>query len=501
MPLRKLFSGNAVSSVLAMLVVITIVAGGDRETSVVFAAATGGSSEQGGSCPLTSEQEIKSIQAWNKMIPVFRHPRCQNCHGGIPDPRDGPFPANHFGVVEIQEGEGEKTCQECHMDGWFMPGKPLFWTDKSDIELCSMQKAQFKSSGGGPGFIDHIVKDGGHGFIETAFKGMRGLTDGGLTIVEDDRRVTAEPAPGSHARLIQMARDWVAAQGGNFVGDEDCGCTLDKMEVKFSSTLAIDNLGPSKESTTITAQASLFLKLAPDMGEPTWDVTTGPDGKSGTLSFSGVTVKRAGTCTFNVTASPPAKIGAWLAVSYKPDLKFALAMVPETSELHDVLQKCTVPVTGQVITVAIKIPHIFAAGWTSLHGGPGAMPMAGLTMPAPGATPTAPAGGLDMTKIMSMDPKALEAMAEKMKSNPTPAGMADLGKLMNQVLPGADQMAAAARENFRFKIPDAARCRLQPGTASLASCTINQTITVPDNKGATQRITEKTTITIGRPAQ
>jgi hypothetical protein len=98
-----------------------------------------------------------------------------------------------------------------------------------------------------------------------------------------------------------------------------------------------------------------------------------------------------------------------------------------------------------------------------------------------------------------MDPKALEAMAEAMKNNPTPAGMAGIGNLMRQLVPNADAVVDAARTNFRFAIPDPPRCRLGDGTAYVAQCDIGQTITVPDNKGATQTITEKTTITIGRP--
>jgi hypothetical protein len=78
--------------------------------------------------------------------------------------------------------------------------------------------------------------------------------------------------------------------------------------------------------------------------------------------------------------------------------------------------------------------------------------------------------------------------------------MADLAKLMNQVVPGADKMAAEARNNFKFAIPDNKWCKLGTGSGFFAQCDINQTITVPDNKGSTQTITEKTTITIGRPS-
>jgi hypothetical protein len=142
---------------------------------------------------------------------------------------------------------------------------------------------------------------------------------------------------------------------------------------------------------------------------------------------------------------------------------------------------------------------IFSAAWSSIHGGPGAGPMQGLAPLTPGAAPTQPAGGFDMQKVMSMKPEELAAMAEKMKNNQTPAGMADLGKLMNQVVPNANQMMEAARTNFQFAIPDTKWCKLGTGSDFLAQCVISQELKLPDNKGSTQTITETTTITIGRP--
>ena len=165
--------------------------------------------------------------------------------------------------------------------------------------------------------------------------------------------------------------------------------------------------------------------------------------------------------------------------------------------MHGAFIECRHPVTGTMMAYTDSVPHIFAAAWSSLHGGPDALPMVGLPSFQPGSKPTLPPAAIDFTKLQSMDLKALEAMAEGMKSNPTPAGMAGLGKLMNQLVPGADKMAEAARRNFKFPIPDA-RCKLQPGTPYLATCSITQTVTVSDNKGATQTITETTSISIGR---
>ena len=501
MSFRQLLTARAVTPFLIALVFLILAVGWDGESGAI-AASTTGSVEQGGSCPLTGPQEVSAIKAWQKMMPVFRHPRCLNCHGGVPDPLAQVVGTLHMGVVEISSKDDKAICEECHEEGWRLPGH--LWTRKDDLEICSDMKMLFTSGD----FIDHIVRDGGGvPFIEYAFKGMRGLNEGAGEGAYEDKfgvgTLKADPPPGTHAQLVQQAKDWVKAQGGSFVGDNDCGCMLDKMEVHFRSTLHIANNGPGKETGDITGEGRVVLRLRPDVSEPDWESTTGPNDTHATITWTGVGVTRGNGCLINILASPPTEFSFWLGVSVKPDLRFSLQVVPGL-DMHGSFMRCPRPrpLSGWIDGPKDdKTPHIFSAAWASLHGAPDALPMAGLSIPKPGAKPTAPASALDMSKLMSMDPKALEAMAEKMKANQTPAGMADLGKLMNQVLPGADKMAAEASRNFKFAIPatDANGCKLETGTAFLARCEISRTITVPDNKGSTQTITEKTTITIGRP--
>ncbi len=209
-----------------MAVLLLILVAGWESGAGAVSAASGPvpALEVGGSCPLTTTQQKNSAKAWGKMMPVFRHPRCTNCHGGIPDPLPGPGGATrkHSGVVDMDSTDTEKVCEDCHEAGWRIPGHK--WTDLDDGELCGIQKSLFTSTQ----FIDHIVRDGGGvPFIELAFAGLRGLNDGaGKSAMEDDlkRPLIAEPPPGSHAQLIALARAWVTAQGGKFVGDQDCGC-------------------------------------------------------------------------------------------------------------------------------------------------------------------------------------------------------------------------------------------------------------------------------------
>lgn len=213
-----------VTPALAAVLLGVIAIAWSRGPTVVLATPTAGAAiPQGGSCPLTTAQQTNSSKAWLKMMPVFRHPRCINCHGGIPDPLASPTPAKHSGVVDLDSTDTEKTCEECHKDGWRIPGHK--WTGKDDQTICSDMKTQFSSAQ----FIDHILRDGGGPpFIEMAFEGKRGLNEGGETIFEEElkRPLTAQPPPGTHAQLVQLARAWVAAQGGSFVGDASCGCVV-----------------------------------------------------------------------------------------------------------------------------------------------------------------------------------------------------------------------------------------------------------------------------------
>ena len=511
MPALRQFALRGVLPLLASVVLVVLAAGGSGAGPHPLAAASGpGLQSSGGSCPLSSAQELNSIKTFLKMMPVFRHPRCLNCHGGIPQPsptrtrgadgvwRSGP-PVMHVGVVEMDSTTSNRTCEECHVDDWGTGSAPK-WTDKSDMSLCRGMHSAFRNDAAR--FIDHIVRDGGNppGFIKLAFQGKRGLLDGGMTIYEAEtgRTITAAPPPGTHAQLIQQARDWVAAQGGQFVGDKDCGCTIDRLEVKIQSTMTIANQGPGKETSTITGDGTVLLKLGPDLSEPDWEVTTGPQGVDTNMVWSGVTVTRSNGCQITVLQSPPTKASFWLGMSYQPEPKLSLQFTPGT-DMHNTKLRCRHPVTGAWIDVpkADSAAQIFQAAWIALHGGPGAKPVTGLTM-TPGAASAQPMA-LDLAKLQAMDVKALQAMGEAMQANPTPAGMADIGKLMRQLVPNADAMVEAARTNFRFALPDAPRCVLGDGTTYVARCDVGQTITLPDNKGSTQTITEKTTITIGRP--
>jgi hypothetical protein len=225
------------------------------------------------SCPLTQAQQEKSVAAWNKLMPVFRHPRCANCHGAIPralpeairvNGRNAAGPAvRHVGVVDMDSTDNNRTCEQCHMDDWGGALGAPKWSDKTDEDICRGMHIVFEENA--PGFIDHIVRDGGNTqFIEAAYKGLRGLTEGGRTIYENEtgKTIIPEPPPGTHAQLIAQARAWVAAQGGKFVGDKDCGCVVAETGEVYLLSIQLYNLLGAGGAIVVTDSVTMKIRIA-----------------------------------------------------------------------------------------------------------------------------------------------------------------------------------------------------------------------------------------------
>jgi hypothetical protein len=97
------------------------------------------------------------------MLPVVRHPRCVNCHGGI-DPRT---PA-HKGMKEVLDGQ---DCGGCHNDvvHWDLPSPEHSFVGKSDSELCYLF-AEFAMKQGHGRFISNHLR--GDELVTAAFKGV-----------------------------------------------------------------------------------------------------------------------------------------------------------------------------------------------------------------------------------------------------------------------------------------------------------------------------------------
>ncbi len=204
------------------------------------------------SCPLSLAQQVKSVKAFAELMPVFRHPRCANCHGGM-----NPFTDAHRGGAMDPELTREQ-CQDCHaqLKDWDTPGPPMFFVGRSDEKLC-LQIKEFSSNGND--FVEHIRNDHeGIQFIAAGFKGDRALDSQSLK----DHDVVIAPPPGTQEQLTEKARKWVKAMGGDFVGPPECGCVKPKIELKMKSEWS----GVTSRGVTLTDRVSATVPLEPDSG-------------------------------------------------------------------------------------------------------------------------------------------------------------------------------------------------------------------------------------------
>ena len=208
------------------------------------------------------------MKAFARMLPVFRHPRCLNCHGAV----DPASPA-HKGVDQLDpeidrmtDREAyEEQCQECHdqmpglVQGWTTPGSPVFFVDKSDEELC-LQMKRFERTG--EDFVEHLDNDHfGVQFIAAGFVGDRALGDQGMV----DHGVVAEKPPGTQAQLVQQAQTWVDLLGDGYQASPECGCVMPKMKLAIDHTMSseVPRGLPSKEESHVRFE----IELAPT-GDP-----------------------------------------------------------------------------------------------------------------------------------------------------------------------------------------------------------------------------------------
>jgi hypothetical protein len=232
------------------------------------------------SCPLPVAQQVKAVKAFREMMPVFLHPRCANCHGGVnpfiqgtgSDPADAAAPASTVahggGTIRRQNDKApdgtvliESECQDCHnnmaarRDGsksvWMTAPNFLSFVAKDATTLCKQIK---RTSHDAKDLIGHMTDDnGGNNFTATAYNGDRGLDPDQYG---DIPRVSPSI---SHEGFIRLGQKWVAAMGGELKGDESCGCVMPriKLEVRHTQVMEVPQGLPSREASNITFQVNL----------------------------------------------------------------------------------------------------------------------------------------------------------------------------------------------------------------------------------------------------
>jgi hypothetical protein len=207
----------------------------------------------------------KAQQAFAEVTKVFRTPRCINCHGAV-----NPFGMGrvyHVGgqLEKSHDGDSFAQCQQCHgaFPDWEIPNASLFFTDKTDAQLCRQVK-----QGVGGDFIGHVENDhGGTQFIAVAFAGTRGLNEYGWNMAQ---KYPDPPPPDiTRAGLISSARRWVEILRPYHAaaGHDDCGCVPQRyvLRIELQGTQAISMAGQSQINYEWKGQQTDFpLELSED---------------------------------------------------------------------------------------------------------------------------------------------------------------------------------------------------------------------------------------------
>ena len=241
--------------------------------------------ESAESCRLSLGDQVKAIKAFSEMMPVFKHPRCINCHGALDvysDKHPGASAIDEgldFTVLtrELRDSASRQQCETCHDNivrkdrpsgrgGWMIPNTPVFFVNKmgkpkSDEELCLQMKWMEETP---DSFTSHISKD--HNtiqFIKAGFEGDRALGDSGLA----ERKLTRAKPRGTQQDLAAQAIKWVKLLNGHWKEPpgkpssppSKCGCVMPGMELTMRTTIS-----GTSEGQAITGAASATVPLTRD---------------------------------------------------------------------------------------------------------------------------------------------------------------------------------------------------------------------------------------------
>jgi hypothetical protein len=180
---------------------------GSNLAGAVTAVASGGSAESS-----RAVRRQVAAEAFMRMVPVLKHPRCANCHGPmtfqkgdkvkdagaveIAGERYFPEPTHPGGEIRLETQEeafvGPNMCLECHTKaiGWVLGPE---WPVASVFRLCLQMKRARET---GRGLLRHLETDS---LIKLAFDGTRA------------QDLPPEPPPMSHSQFLVVAKAWIDA--------------------------------------------------------------------------------------------------------------------------------------------------------------------------------------------------------------------------------------------------------------------------------------------------
>jgi hypothetical protein len=240
-------------------------------------------------CPLSESQTKNSIQAFETLSPIFREPRCFNCHGGV-----NPFEKTPKHPVTLKDyGPDDartlEECPTCHgaFEGWQLPNPDSFFAGRSTSQICNHIKSRFGDNA--DTFIGHMRNDesGPAPFIDVAYAGTMGLNADG-----QDQVIGTWPAPPPtmpRPVMLQLSKDWVKAMGGKFHNPSECGC----VELEYKLRLRLSGLWHAQPPLT---GSFVFAKDVPEAEQPIIPIHFADDGSisgEATVHIAGINAVQA----------------------------------------------------------------------------------------------------------------------------------------------------------------------------------------------------------------
>lgn len=263
------------------------------------------------------------IELFAKLMPVFTHSRCENCHGAVNpfagNTHDGGvIPAGFDWTVEDM-GMRNAACLTCHTTAadWRLAPRHLAFVNLDAKALCQLQADQVRRLSPA-GYISHLEGDI---LIDLAFEGYSGGAS----------EVPAPPAM-SKQDFLAAARAWLStgrAGCGGWVG------TITQTETFAANYAYPIQAGTGPSTMTVKESASRVLALDRSNGQVTVKIEQrGHNTTTGVIRDIGP----KGPCTSTATSnsdwiglnSGPAAGRA--SIEIKPDGSYAIQMIGPTEK-------------------------------------------------------------------------------------------------------------------------------------------------------------------------
>ncbi len=172
-----------------------------------------------------------------KMMPVFKHPRCANCHGGT---------SPVLFIRHPRDFSPSMSCESCHSaaSDWHMAPRSMDFFGKDIRGICGVM-AGFNRPGTTE-LLTHIQNDT---FINFAFIGTRA-----------DATLRADPPPMKKLEFLEAARIWITEGGASCSNWQGTISEEETISANYGFNFAGDPSMPSRMNQTATRKVTITLE-------------------------------------------------------------------------------------------------------------------------------------------------------------------------------------------------------------------------------------------------